>query len=73
MAEPPQGASINASKYPKGGYLEKSNMPKDPWKYDYIYMSPGYSGKEYDLISYGRDGEPGGEGFDKDIICWEIE
>ena len=56
----------------KGGYLEKGKVPKDPWKNDYIYICPGSHG-DFDLSSYGADGEPGGEGFDKDINNWEIE
>ena len=56
----------------KGGYLEKGKVPKDPWKNDYIYISPGSHG-DFDLSSLGADGEPGGEGFDKDINNWEIE
>ena len=56
----------------KGGYLEKGKVPKDPWKNDYIYISPGSHG-DFDLSSLGADGEPGGEEFDKDINNWEIE
>jgi general secretion pathway protein G len=55
-----------------GGYLEKGKIPKDPWKNDYVYLSPGLHG-EYDLISYGSDGQPGGEGNDEDIQSWELE
>ncbi|MGS0758024.1 type II secretion system protein GspG [Roseateles sp. GG27B] len=44
-------------------------MPKDPWKNDYQYRSPGEHG-EYDLLSYGRDGRPGGEGEDADLVSW---
>jgi general secretion pathway protein G len=56
----------------KGGYLEKGKVPKDPWKNDFIYISPGSHG-DFDLSSLGADGEPGGEEFDKDINNWEIE
>lgn len=52
-----------------GPYLKKS-MPMDPWGKPYHYQSPGTHG-EYDLLSYGRDGAPGGEGEDKDITSWE--
>ncbi|SEA62961.1 general secretion pathway protein G [Desulfuromusa kysingii] len=58
------------SKYPEGGYLKK--IPKDPWEGDYLYLSPGAHSKDYDLISYGADGEPGGEGIDADINSWEL-
>ena len=56
----------------KGGYLEKGRLPKDPWGSDFIYLSPGVHG-DYDIISYGADGVPGGEDKDKDINNWEIE
>ena len=57
----------------KGGYLEKNKLPKDPWGNDFIYISPGVHG-DFDLISYGLDGVPGGENEDdKDINNWEIE
>jgi general secretion pathway protein G len=47
-------------------------VPKDAWGKDYIYVSPGAHG-EFDLSSYGADGEPGGEGKNKDINSWENE
>jgi general secretion pathway protein G len=56
----------------QGGYLEKGRVPKDPWDHEYVYVSPGSHG-DFDLSSLGADGEPGGEGFDKDINNWEIE
>lgn len=56
----------------EGGYLEKGRIPKDPWKNDYIYLSPGFHG-DFDIISYGDDNEPGGEGKDADVNNWEIE
>jgi len=52
------------------GYLKK--LPKDPWGGDYVYLSPGSSG-DYDLSSYGPDGEKGGEGKFADINSWELE
>jgi general secretion pathway protein G len=56
----------------EGGYLEKGKVPKDPWDGDYIYLSPGIHG-DYDLLSYGADGEPGGDGNDADITSWDTE
>jgi general secretion pathway protein G len=52
-----------------GPYLKKA-IPKDPWGRPYNYKSPGVHG-DYDLFSYGRDGVPGGEKEDKDIVSWE--
>lgn len=51
-----------------GPYLTKG-VPLDPWGRPYIYKSPGEHG-EYDLISYGKDGHPGGEGEASDITNW---
>jgi len=53
----------------QGPYLKKG-LPNDPWGRPYHYQSPGSHG-EYDLVSYGKDGSPGGEGEDKDITSWE--
>jgi general secretion pathway protein G len=48
----------------KGGYLGK--VPLDPWGSEYQYISPG-SENDYDLMSYGADGEEGGEDAQADI------
>lgn len=56
----------------EGGYLEKGRIPKDPWAYEYVYLSPGFHG-DVDIISYGDDNEQGGEGKDADVNNWEIE
>lgn len=52
-----------------GPYLKKK-LPDDPWGKQYNYQCPGTHG-EYDLFSYGRDGNIGGEGEDKDVVSWE--
>ena len=54
----------------KGGYLPK--VPLDPWKRPYIYLSPGIHQPDYDLFSYGADGETGGEEFNRDIASWDL-
>ena len=51
-----------------GPYLSKA-LPKDPWGHDYQYKQPGEHG-DYDLLSYGKDGRPGGEGEDADLVSW---
>ncbi len=61
------------SKWQEGGYLTPARIPKDPWGKDYIYISPGSEGREFEIISYGADGEPGGEGKNADIESWKIE
>lgn len=54
----------------RGPYLRKE-VPPDPWGHPYVYRSPGEVNPEsYDLLSLGRDGEPGGEGEDEDIESW---
>lgn len=52
-----------------GPYLQK-DPPLDPWSNPYVYRSPGDHG-EYDLISYGKDGAPGGTGEAADLGSWE--
>lgn len=52
-----------------GPYLKKE-VPADPWGKPYIYKSPGDHGS-YDLLSYGADGAPGGEGDNRDVTSWE--
>ena len=61
-------ANPGADKW-EGPYLKKG-LPADPWDRPYQYQSPGTHG-EYDLLSYGRDGQPGGDGEDKDVTSWE--
>ena len=52
-----------------GPYLKKE-VPTDPWGKPFVYRSPGEHGP-YDLLSYGADGVPGGEGDNRDIASWE--
>lgn len=48
-----------------GPYLKK-DVPQDPWGNSYIYRSPGSKG-EYEVLSYGKDGQPGGANENADI------
>jgi general secretion pathway protein G len=48
-----------------GPYLRKA-IPLDPWGKPYVYRIPGEK-SEFDLISYGKDGQPGGSGENADI------
>ncbi len=52
----------------QGPYLKKV-IPPDPWGKPYIYKQPGEHG-EFDLFSYGKDGQPGGSGDAVDITNW---
>jgi general secretion pathway protein G len=50
-----------------GGYLETTSLPKDAWGHDFIYQLNPDSGKPFVIISYGADGEEGGEGLNADL------
>jgi general secretion pathway protein G len=52
-----------------GPYLTKA-VPLDPWGTPYVFTIPGEHG-EYDLLSYGKDGKPGGEGEAADVTNWQ--
>ena len=54
----------------RGPYLQGS-LPKDPWGNEYIYRCPGEDNRPFEVISYGADGEVGGEGENADISSWE--
>ena len=71
LVEQPETGTI-PKKWKSGGYLEKGKVPKDPWGNEFVYLSPGLKG-DFDIISYGLDGVPGGEEENKDVNNWEIE
>ncbi len=52
-----------------GPYVKASSL-KDPWGRDYVYRNPGDHG-DFDLYSYGADGQPGGDDRNADINSWE--
>lgn len=54
--------------YKKGGYMKK--MPKDAWGREFIFVQPGEHG-DFDIISYGADGQEGGDGANADIVNWD--
>jgi len=59
-------------KWREGGYLEGTEVPKDSWGNPYYYASPGPEGRDYEILSYGYDGQPGGSGRDADISSADI-
>jgi general secretion pathway protein G len=63
LSRPANGAKWN------GPYLQRA-VPLDPWGKPYQYRSPGEHG-EFDLLSYGKDGQPGGTGEAADITSWQ--
>jgi general secretion pathway protein G len=56
----------------EGPYLPQE-IPVDPWARPYVYKYPGEHGDEPDIISYGADGQPGGEGLNADILSWKSQ
>jgi general secretion pathway protein G len=56
----------------EGGYLDSSTVPVDPWNNPYYYTSPSQDGKDFEIVSYGRDGVPGGTGKDADISSSDL-
>lgn len=60
------------NKWREGGYLKPARIPKDPWGKDFVYVSPGNEGRDYEILSYGPDNEPGGDGSNADIESWNL-
>lgn len=52
-----------------GPYLSKE-VPMDAWGHPYVYKCPSQHG-DYEIVSYGADGQPGGEGYDADVVSWK--
>ena len=63
LIEPPS----DETNYQPGGYLETTETPKDGWGHEFVYQLWPESGKPFVIISYGADGEEGGEGYDADL------
>jgi general secretion pathway protein G len=57
----------------QGGYIEGGKVPIDPWGNPYMYLCPGVHGEDYEIESYGKDGEDGGTGDNADIESWNID
>jgi general secretion pathway protein G len=56
-------------RYRQGGYIRR--LPNDPWGNAYIYAAPGtQGGGPFDIMTYGADGQPGGEDENADIGNW---
>ena len=60
-----------APNWKAGGYLPK--VPVDPWGAPYKYTTPSTQGGEFEIISFGADGVPGGEGKNADIVSWDLD
>jgi general secretion pathway protein G len=57
----------------EGGYLDTTTIPKDAWGNDFIYQLLPESGKPFVIISYGANGEEGGEGYDTDLYSTDAQ
>lgn len=57
----------------EGGYLDTTTIPKDTWGNDFVYQLYPESGKPFVIISYGADGEEGGDGYDADLYSTDAE
>ena len=55
----------SSAKQWRGPYLKKS-LPVDPWGNNYSYRNPGQN-SDFEIVSYGKDGQPGGDGDNADI------
>ncbi|HOD51413.1 MAG TPA: type II secretion system major pseudopilin GspG [Candidatus Hydrogenedentes bacterium] len=64
-------ALINNEKSKK--FLDSDAVPKDPWGNPYVYTSPGAEGHDFEIISYGADGQKGGTGYNADIMSWNLQ
>lgn len=54
-----------------GPYLKDTEVvPLDGWKRAFVYKAPGENGRSYEIISYGADGQAGGEGDNADVKSW---
>lgn len=52
----------------KGPYVNNADELKDPWGNPYVLVIPGHKNVDFDVVSYGADGQPGGEGDNADIV-----
>ena len=64
LVEPPS----DVLNWEPGGYLETTTVPPDGWGNEFWYFLYPESGKPYVVVSYGADGEEGGEGYDTDLL-----
>jgi general secretion pathway protein G len=60
-----------APNWKAGGYIPK--VPADPWGFAYKYATPSAQGGEFEIISFGADGVPGGEGKNADVVSWDLD
>jgi general secretion pathway protein G len=59
--------------YQPGGYLDSTDLPTDAWGNEFVYIAYPESGKPYVVVSYGADGQEGGEDYDADLYSTDAE
>ncbi|MCE5340821.1 MAG: type II secretion system major pseudopilin GspG [Planctomycetaceae bacterium] len=59
--------------YQEGGYIDSSAVPKDAWGHDFVYVLYPENGKPYLIMSYGADGQEGGEDLNKDLLSTDVD
>jgi general secretion pathway protein G len=76
---------LNGGKYPESlealvtpdengeTFLGQRTLPVDPWGNEYLFEPPGSGEPRPRVYTYGKDGQPGGEGADRDIDNWSIQ
>jgi len=53
-------------------FLDQDTIPLDPWANPYVYTCPGAEGHDFEIVSYGEDGMPGGTSYAQDIQSWNL-
>ena len=66
LVEPPTTPPVPKN-WRAGGYLDRAILPLDPWKNAYLYFTPGRAREPFEIVSYGADGQPGGDGPNDDL------
>ncbi len=63
---------VDVEGWAQGGYLETTDVPRDGWKNEFVYMLNPESGKPFVIISYGSDGKEGGEDDAFDLYSTDV-
>ena len=66
-------APTDVTGYEPGGYLQTTELPFDGWGRDFLYLQNPESGKAFVIVSYGADGEEGGEEYDRDLYSTDAQ
>lgn len=59
-------------RYREEGYIERREVPLDPWGNEYVYLVRSSEANAYEIVSYGADGKPGGDGNSADISSMDL-